>query len=66
MCLAAGMPTIHAPGGVQALQMMTDTTQQNNTGPLGGPVIIQQTSAILKLFIRPHRSNRCGLLLHTE
>ena len=44
-CPAAGMPTVHTPGGQAvrtpaALQTTTtDASQQNNIGPLGGPVI---------------------------
>ena len=45
---SVGRPTAHAPGGQlarppAALQTTTtDVSVQNNTGPLGGPVIIKQ------------------------
>jgi len=40
------MPRFHAPGSrparpPPALQTTTDESQQNNAGPLGGPVIVQ-------------------------
>jgi len=43
---AAGAPTVHTAGSwptctPTALQMTTDASQQNNAGPLGGPVISQ-------------------------
>jgi len=37
---SVGRPTAHAPGPPAALQTTTtDTSEQNSTGPLGGPVI---------------------------
>jgi len=43
---SVGHPTARAPGGrparLAALQMPTDASEQNNTGPLGGPVIRQE------------------------
>jgi len=53
---AAGAPTVYAPGGrparpPAALQTTTDVSQQNNTGPLGGPAIkvlaVENAEAIL-------------------
>jgi len=48
---AASAPTVHAPGGrpartPAALQTTAtdDDSQQNNTGPLGGPIINRQSS----------------------
>jgi len=35
-----------------ALQTTTDVSQQNNTGPLGGPVISQTATATVSLVVK--------------
>ena len=59
---SVGRPTAHAPGGrpartPAALQTTTDTSQQNNTGPFGGPVIIAQEAQLLQMHRASHDIN---------
>jgi len=60
---AASAPTVHAPGGQPAhtptvLQTTTDAIQRNNTGPLGGSVIIITSYQMVKFAYFLHFKNK--------